>query len=204
MVSPAEKLLPGTVMRLSSPTSVPRSTVVTVIAAGAVVSGIDGPAGSFIGGVVPAFGSSTGSSFLQPARATAAARAAASRVMLGMLRFMGVLLGGRKRCGSVVERRQLQHLARLDRAGVVELVAIGFVDRVPAAGLAVVLLRDRRKRVALEHRVGAGVVAGSGRNGVDVALHVGEVGLLCRHGMGSCAVGCRQARIACVKAGCRS
>src|SRR5690606_2457199 len=204
MVSPAEKLLAGTVMRLSSPTSVPRSTVVTVIAAGAVVSGIDGPAGSFIGGVVPALGSSTGSSFLQPASATAAARPAASRVMLGMLRFMGFLLWGKGSEGSVVERRQLQHLARLDQVGVVELVAVGFEDRVPAAGLAVVLLRDRRKRVALEHRIGAGIVGRARRNGVDVALHVGEVGLLCGHGMGSGAVGCRQARIACVKAGCRS
>src|SRR6476620_2323481 len=70
-----------------------------------------------------------------------------------------------------VLRRQVQDLAGADLVGVVELVAVGFENRMPAAGLAVVVLGNRRKRVAALQGVG---LASAGRNGIGVSLHVRE------------------------------
>src|SRR5690606_31746419 len=87
--------------------------------------------------------------------------------------------GKGKGCVSV---GQEQHLAGADQVRVVDLVAVGLEDLPPAAGLAVMPLRDRRQRVAGLDRVAAAAV--SLRLGVGVADHVREVGLAGRPAAG--------------------
>src|SRR6476660_7009423 len=93
MVSLVANEVAGVVTRLSAPTALPRSTVVTATLAaggGGVAAGIG--AGSAAGGGVVAVASVV-SCFLQPARAMPATSAAVMAVPRNV-RFMGNLRGG--------------------------------------------------------------------------------------------------------------
>src|SRR5690349_16152036 len=142
MVSPAAKLVAGVVMRLSSPTAEPRSTVVTVRpvlepVVSVSMPEVSVPAGgtsavvSVAGGVVSA---GVLSFLLQPASARPAKRIAAMAAF-SALRFMGILLWGKGSGRRASGSGQPQYLARADQVGVFDLVAVGFEDVVPAARL---------------------------------------------------------------------
>src|SRR5690606_12394449 len=180
MVSVPAKVVVGTLMRLSSPTAEPRSTEVMVIASGEVL--VSEPVSVVAGGVavsvgvvaagVPASVPSSSLSALHADRARVAASAAAS-VVRGSLRIMGESPWS----GSVaVSRRSVgeaQHLPGADQVRIVDLVAVGFEDRVPGAGAAQLALRDLGRRVAGLHGVGAGLAVGG--RGVGASLDIGEV-----------------------------